>query len=177
MAADTEGTSTARVRAALLAAGHADTILTFPDGTRTSEDAAMAVGCHVTQIVKSMIFRPRGADAGRPVLVLTSGANRVDAARVAEALGFPVKRADADWVRNITGFAIGGVSPVGLLTPAIALLDEDLLKLDPVWAAAGSPHHVFRTTPAELLRLTGAKLAAVRQEGYGRQQPLGVSKH
>ena len=162
---DAEGASTARVRAALLVVGHPDTILAFPDGTRTSEDAAVAVGCTVAQIAKSMIFRPRGADAGRPVLVLTSGANRVDASRVAAALGFPVKRADADWVRDVTGFAIGGVSPVGLLTKPIVLLDEDLLALDPVWAAAGSPHHVFRTTPAELVRMTGAKVVGVRQEG------------
>ena len=169
MAADAEGASTrdstGRVRAALLAVGDPDTIIVFPDGTRTSEDAAAAVGCHVAQIAKSMIFRPRGPAAGRPVLVLTSGANRVDSSRVAAALGFPVKRADADWVRAVTGFAIGGVSPVGLLTNPIALLDEDLLKLNPVWAAAGSPHHVFRTTAAELLRLTGAKVAAVKLEG------------
>ena len=162
MAAESEGNSTGRVRAALLAAGHPDTILAFPDGTRTSADAAAAVGCDVAQIAKSMIFRPRGTDSARPVLVLTSGANRVDAARVAAAIGAPVKRADADWVRDVTGFAIGGVSPVGLLTTPMTLLDEDLLALDPVWAAAGSPHHVFRTSCAELLRLTGAKVAAVR---------------
>jgi prolyl-tRNA editing enzyme YbaK/EbsC (Cys-tRNA(Pro) deacylase) len=165
MAADAEGASTARVRAALLAAGHADTIMAFPDGTRTSEDAAAAVGCSVAQIAKSMIFRPRGPECGRPVLVLTSGANRVDASRVAAALGFAVKRAEADWVRDVTGFAIGGVSPVGLLTTPIVLLDEDLLPLDPVWAAAGSPHHVFRTTPGELLRMTGARVVGVRVGG------------
>lgn len=164
MADEAEGASTARVRAALLAAGHADTIMAFPDGTRTSEDAAAAVGCSVAQIAKSMIFRPRGADGARPVLVLTSGANRVDAARVAAAVGVPVKRADADWVRDVTGFAIGGVSPVGLLTKPVVLLDEDLLPLDPVWAAAGSPHHVFRTTPGELVRMTGATVVGVRVE-------------
>ena len=165
MAVDAEGASTARVRAALLAAGHADTILVFPDGTRTSEDAAAAVGCSVAQITKSMIFCPRGAESGRPVLVLTSGANRVDTARVESALGFAVKRADAGWVRDVTGFVIGGISPVGLLTPPVVLLDEDLLPLDPIWAAAGSPHHVFRTTPGELQRLTGAKVAGVRVGG------------
>lgn len=158
------GSSTERVRAALHAAGHPDTIETFPDGTRTSEDAAAAVGCTVAQIAKSMIFRLKNGNSARPVLVLTSGANRVDAARVAAALGQAVKRADADWVRDATGFAIGGVSPVGLLTPPIALLDEELLALDPIWAAAGSPSHVFRTTAAELRRLTGAQVAAIRQE-------------
>lgn len=166
-ASSVEGASTARVRAALLAAGHADSITRFPEGTRTSADAAAAVGCGVAQIAKSMIFRLKAADAGRPVLVLTSGANRVDAARVAAALGQEVRRADADWVRAVTGFAIGGVSPVGLLTPPLALLDEDLLALDPIWAAAGSPSHVFRTSTAALIRMTGALVAPVRQEGSG----------
>jgi len=165
MAADAEGASTARVRAALLAAGHEDTIVAFPEGTRTSEDAAAAVGCHVAQIAKSMIFRLRAGETARPILVLTSGANRVDAARIAATLGAAVKRADAAWVRDTTGFAIGGVSPVGLLTKPITLLDEDLMPLDPLWAAAGSSHHVFRTTAGDLVRLTGAKVVAVRQEG------------
>ena len=162
-AGEGEGTSTARVRAALLVAGHADTIMAFPEGTRTSADAAAAVGCDVAQIAKSMIFRPRAGDEGRPVLVLTSGANRVDAARVAEAVGTSVKRADADWVRDVTGFAIGGVSPVGLRTQPLVLLDEDLLPLDPIWAAAGSPVHVFRTSAAALIRITGARIAAIKQ--------------
>lgn len=154
--------SVARVRAALLAAGHPDTIAVFPDGTRTSADAAAAVGCDVAQIAKSMILRAR--EHGRPVLVVTSGANRVDAARAGAALGVSLKRADADWVRTATGFAIGGVSPVGLLTPPDVLVDEDLLALDPIWAAAGSPMHVFRTDAAALLRMTGGRAAAVRVE-------------
>ncbi len=164
MAGETEGVSTARVRAALLAAGHADTIMAFPEGTRTAEDAAAAVGCSVAQIAKSVVFRPRGGDGGRPVLVLTSGANRVDTARVEAVLGFAVKRADATWVRDVTGFAIGGVSPVGQLTRPIVLLDEDLLGLDPIWAAAGSPHHVFRTTAGSLIQMTAARVVPVRQQ-------------
>ena len=155
----TENGSVARVRAALLAAGHPDTLMEFSVGTRTSGDAAAAVGCEVAQIAKSMIFRA----GARPVLVITSGANRVDRARVAAAVGEKVKPADADWVREATGFAIGGVSPVGLLTSPIALLDADLLALDPIWAAAGSPLHVFRTSAAELLRLSGARVAVVRE--------------
>jgi prolyl-tRNA editing enzyme YbaK/EbsC (Cys-tRNA(Pro) deacylase) len=151
------GSSVERVRAALLAAGHPDTIAAFPEGTRSAADAAAAVGCAVAQIAKSIVFRA----GARAVLVVASGANRVDMGKVAAAIGQPVKRAEGAWVRDVTGFAIGGVAPVGHLAPPILLLDRDLLALDPVWAAAGSPRHVFRTTPAELLRITGATVAEV----------------
>ncbi len=153
------GSSVERVRAALLAAGHADTIAAFPEGTRSAADAAAAVGCDVAQIAKSIVFRA----GARAVLVIASGANRVDIGKVAAAIGQPVKRADGGWVRDITGFAIGGVSPVGHLAPPVLLLDAELMALDQVWAAAGSPQHVFRTTPAELLRITGATVADVRE--------------
>ena len=149
-----------RVRAALAAAGHPDTITAFPDGTRSAADAAAAVGCDVAQIAKSIVFRA----GARAVLVIASGANRVDMGKVATAIGQPVKRADGVWVRDTTGFAIGGVSPVGHLAPPIVLLDRDLLALDQVWAAAGSPMHVFRSTPDELLRITGAAPADVRED-------------
>ena len=152
------GSSVERVRAALAAAGHPDTITAFPAGTRTAADAAAAVGCEVAQIAKSIVFR-----AGmRAAVIITSGANRVDTARAEAALGVRLARADADWVRLTTGFAVGGVAPIGHLAPPWLLLDEDLLPLDPIWAAAGSPRHVFRTTAAELLRMTGAAAAAVR---------------
>jgi prolyl-tRNA editing enzyme YbaK/EbsC (Cys-tRNA(Pro) deacylase) len=97
--------------------------------------------------------------------VIASGANRVDMGKVAAAIGQPVKRADGAWVRDTTGFAIGGVSPVGHLAPPVLLLDADLMALTEVWAAAGSPQHVFRTTPADLLRITGAAVADVREAG------------
>jgi prolyl-tRNA editing enzyme YbaK/EbsC (Cys-tRNA(Pro) deacylase) len=154
------GSSVERVRAALLAAGHPDTIAAFPEGTRSAAEAAAAVGCAVAQIAKSIVFRA----GARAVLVIASGANRVDMAKVAAAIGQPVKRADGGWVRDTTGFAIGGVSPVGHLAPPILLLDADLMALDPVWAAAGSPQHVFRTSPAELLRITGARPADVKED-------------
>src|SRR5580692_5055576 len=105
-----ERNSVERVRAALLAAGHEDTIATFPEGTRTAADAAAAIGCTVAQIAKSIVFRARGEHGERVALVIASGANRVDAAKVAARLGVTLKRADADWVRERTGFAIGGVS-------------------------------------------------------------------
>ena len=158
MSGSETGGSVERVRAALLAAGHADTIVQFPAGTRTAADAAAAVGCTVAQIAKSIVFR-----CGlRAAVVVTSGANRVDPTKAAMALGVKLERADADWVREVTGFAIGGVAPVGHLTPPLMLLDEDLLALDPIWAAAGSPSHVFRTSAGELVRIIGAQVAAVR---------------
>ena len=153
------GSSVDRVRAALLAAGHPDTVTQFPEGTRTAADAAVAVGCTVAQIAKSIVFRA----ASRAVVVIASGANRVDAAKVSAAIGEKVRRADADWVREATGFAIGGVSPIGHLVPPILLFDRDLLALDPIWAAAGSPAHVFRTDPATLARITGARVADIRE--------------
>lgn len=149
--------SVARVRAALLAAGHPDTIVVFPAGTRTAAEAAAAVGCTVAQIAKSIVFR---AD-GRAAVVITSGANRVDAAKAAAMLGVKLVRADAEWVRATTGFAIGGVAPIGHINPPLLLIDQDLMALDPIWAAAGSPSHVFRTTPVELRRITAAPVAAV----------------
>src|SRR3954452_3537238 len=152
------GGSVERVRQALLAAGHPDTITAFPAGTRTAADAAAAVGCEVAQIAKSIVFR-----AGeRAAVIITSGANRVDPAKAAAALGRTLARADADWVRLTTGFAVGGVAPVGHVSPPLILLDQDLLALDPVWAAAGSPSHVFRTTAEALRRITGAAVADVR---------------
>ena len=146
-----------RVRAALLAAGHPDTIIEVPDGAHTAADAAAALGCAVAQIAKSIVFR----SADRAVLVIASGANRVDTAKVAAALGLPIKRADADFVRDATGFAIGGVSPLGHVSPPLLLFDRDLLALHPIWAAAGSPRHVFRTEAEVLARITGAPVVEV----------------
>ncbi len=151
------GGSVARVRAALRAAGHPDTIVAAPSGARTAQEAARAIGCAVAQIVKSLVFRQGDA----PVLVLVSGANRVDPARLAAALGGAVAQASGAFVREKTGFAIGGVAPVGHLTPLRTLIDADLMALDPLWAAAGAPDQVFRTSAGELLRLTGGRVAAL----------------
>lgn len=153
------GGSVERVRAALVAAGHADTVQAFPEGTRSAADAAAAVGCEVAQIAKSIVFR--GGE--RVVLVIASGANRVDTNKVAAVTGLTPKRADGGWVRDVTGFAIGGVAPLGHLTPPVVLVDEDLFAYDRVWAAAGSPMHVFATTPAELLRISGGRKADVKE--------------
>ncbi|MGN8118168.1 YbaK/EbsC family protein [Labrys sp. 22185] len=147
-----------RVRQALLQAGHPDTIAMFAEGTHTAAEAAASVGCSVAQIAKSIIFR----SGEMPILVVASGINRIDRAKVGAALGRKVERADPAWVEATTGFAVGGVAPVGHLAPALILIDEDLLVLDPVWAAAGSPTHAFRTTPADLVRVTGGSVANVK---------------
>lgn len=152
--------SVARVRAALAAAGHADTISEFPDGTRTAQDAANAVGCTVAQIAKSIVRRA----GDEVVLVIASGANRIDTAKVEALIGRAVKPADGRWVRDTTGFAIGGVAPLGHTVKPRVLIDRDLLKCDPVWAAAGSPRHVFRTTADHLVRLSGGMVADVRED-------------
>jgi len=151
--------SVERVRTALVTAGHPDTIDVFPDGTRTAQDAANAVGCAVAQIAKSIVLRA----GDQVVLVIASGANRVDTKKIEARLGQPVKSADGRWVRDVTGFAIGGVAPVGHAQPPRIFIDADLMALDPVWAAAGSPRHVFRTSAAELARMTGGEVADVKE--------------
>ena len=154
--------SVARVQSALDALGFAFEVREFPEGTRTSADAAAAIGCTIDQIAKSLVFR--GRDSGRPVLVVASGANRVDEKKVAALLGEKIKRADPDFVRDKTGFAIGGVPPVGHLEAPVVLVDEDLLAFDEVWAAAGTPNAVFRLSPADLAPMTGGRVAAVRKD-------------
>jgi prolyl-tRNA editing enzyme YbaK/EbsC (Cys-tRNA(Pro) deacylase) len=149
----------ARVRAALRAAGHPDDIRAFPEGTRTAADAAAAIGCGVAQIAKSIVFRAEE----RAAIVVASGANRVDPARAGAALGVALVRANGRFVREATGFTAGGVSPVGHTAAPLMLLDEDLFALGTLWAAAGSPNHVFRTDAEALRRITGAAVAAVRE--------------
>ena len=131
----------------------------FPAGTRTAEDAAAAIGCQVAQIAKSLIFRAASSD--RPVLVIAAGNNRVDEKKIAALLGEGIKRADAAFVRDQTGFAIGGVAPVGHLVEPVTYLDRDLESHEEIWAAAGTPNTVFRLTPAQLQNLTGADFVAV----------------
>lgn len=146
-----------RVVAALEAAGLDCPVVECDAETRTAEQAAAAAGCALDQIVKSIIFR--GEDTGHVVLFLTAGGNRVDAARASALAGQPLGRADADLVRAETGFAIGGVAPVGHLSPVRAFLDTRLMDFDRVWAAAGTPRHIFAIAPADLHRLTGAEIA------------------
>ena len=145
-----------RVRAALEAAGLDCPVMECTAETRTAEQAAAAAGCALDQIVKSIVFR--GADSGHVVMFLTAGGNRVDPAKASAAAGQELGRADADLVRAETGFAIGGVAPVGHLSPVRCFLDPRLTGFDRVWAAAGTPRHIFAIAPADLHRLTGAEI-------------------
>ncbi|MGI9606566.1 MAG: YbaK/EbsC family protein [Acidimicrobiales bacterium] len=149
--------SAERVMAAAREHGLELEVIEYPDGTRTAPDAAAAVGCDVGQIVKSLIF----AVDGDLVLALTSGSNRVDTAALTElAGGSTCDRADADRVREITGYAIGGVPPFGHANPVTAFLDPALLDYDVVWAAAGTPRHVFPIDPTVLASITGAAIGS-----------------
>lgn len=142
--------------------GSAFRVLEFEESTHSSAEAAAAVGCEVGRIAKSMMYR--SAD-GRPVLVVASGANRVDDKKVAALLGQKVKRAEADFVLAHSGSPVGGVSPVGHVTPPMTFLDRDLAGYATIWAAAGSPNAVFELTPDDLARLTGAVFVDLAKAG------------
>jgi prolyl-tRNA editing enzyme YbaK/EbsC (Cys-tRNA(Pro) deacylase) len=133
-------------------------VLEFEASTRTSQDAAAAIGCTVAEIAKSLIFK---SAQGRAVLVIASGVNRVDEQKVRALLGEKIGRADAEFVRDKTGYAIGGVPPVGHATAPIVLVDQDLQQFPTVWAAAGTPNAVFKVTPADLVRLTQGRVADI----------------
>jgi prolyl-tRNA editing enzyme YbaK/EbsC (Cys-tRNA(Pro) deacylase) len=148
--------SALKVQAAL---GPKFEVLEFEASTRTAEEAAAAIGCTVGQIAKSLIFR--AAVTNRSVLVIASGTNRVDERKVEAVLGEAIKRADADFVRANTGFSIGGVPPVGHSVAPIVLIDESLVGFDVIWAAAGTPNAVFKLKPADLLEMTGGRIAEV----------------
>jgi len=149
------------VEQALLDAGLSLDVRVLAASTRTAADAATAIGCHVGQIVKSLLFQ--SVEAGKPVLVLASGSNRVDEAKVSNRVGDKIIKADAEFTRECTGFAIGGVAPVGHpLKIHFVFIDEDLLHYDQLWAAAGTPHAVFSLAPADLVKLTNGKITAVK---------------
>lgn len=152
--------SARRVQQALQAAGFDLQVVELPDSTRTAAEAAQAVGCEVGQIVKSLVFKTKRSN--RAVLVLVSGANRVDERKLEALLGEPLGKADADFVRQQTGFVIGGVPPVGHTQPLPTFIDEDLLGYPYLWAAAGTPHAVFRLTPEQLVQLTQGQLTAIK---------------
>ena len=154
------GPSVRRVQEALAAAGVGHTVVALEQSARTSAQAASAVGCKVDQIAKSLVFR--GEQSQRAVLVITSGGNRVDERKVAALIAEPIGRADADFVRQRTGFAIGGVAPIAHAEPLTILIDEDLMRWPEIWAAAGHPNTVFKLTPADLVRMTGGRVTEVK---------------
>ena len=152
-----------RVVEAARAAGLAIEVERFPEGTRTAADAARAVGCEVAQIVKSLVF----VAGDRALLALVSGANRVDLAKLALAVGVDagtVHRADGDEARAATGFAIGGVPPFGHASALTVLVDGDLAGHERLWAAAGLPDAVFRVTPDDLIRTSGGRTVDLAEE-------------
>lgn len=146
-----------RVERALEAAGVAVEVLEMAEGTRTADEAARAAGCALDQIAKSIVFRAE--THGDAVLFVTAGGNRVDAVKASALAGEPLGKADAALIRAQTGFVIGGVAPIGHLNPIRAWFDPRLLEFATVWAAAGTPRHVFEIDPAVLLRLSGATAA------------------
>ncbi|QDD66904.1 YbaK/EbsC family protein [Herbaspirillum seropedicae] len=153
--------SAQRVADLLVSMGHDKPVVMLPSTGRTSAEAAAAVGCDVAEIAKSIIFRRLSDDA--PVLVIASGANRVDEAKVTALTG-PLGKADAKFVRDKTGYAIGGVCPVGHVVKPVMLIDRDLFNFDSIWAAAGHPHALFSLTAAQLEKMTGGAVADVRLE-------------
>ena len=151
--------SAQRVQDALAALGLAGRVIELPASTRTAQEAADAVGCSIGQIVKSLVFR--GAQTDKPILVVASGANRVNEARLGELAGEPIAKADAAFVRAQTGFAIGGVAPLGHPAPIETYIDEDLLQYAEIWAAAGTPNAVFALSPADLQTMTGGRVVGL----------------
>jgi prolyl-tRNA editing enzyme YbaK/EbsC (Cys-tRNA(Pro) deacylase) len=153
--------SARRVRAALIELELPADIVRLADSTRTAPEAAAAVGCELGAIVKSLVMR--GTTSHAPVLALVSGDNRADMALLEAAIDEPVERPDAAYVREVTGYAIGGIPPIGHPHPVRTVMDEDLLRFETVWAAAGHPHAVFPIAPAELAKATGAQVLALAE--------------
>lgn len=151
--------SAARVQAALDAANVTARVVELPGSTRTAAEAAAAIGCSVAEIAKSLVFR--GVASGQPLLVIASGTNRVDEKQVAAIAGEPIAKADAEFVRERTGYAIGGIPPVGHADRLTTLIDEDLLTFERLWAAAGTPHAVFELTPQQLVAMTGGRVVKI----------------
>lgn len=151
--------SAQRVQNVLEALGMTLQVVELPASTRTAKEAAQAVGASVDQIIKSLIFRAKRS--GRPILVLASGKNRVDERIIEELIGEPLGRANPDFVRESTGFAIGGVPPVGHPAPIETFIDRDLLAFDELWAAAGTPYAVFCLSSADLVKIAPGKVIRV----------------
>jgi len=136
------------------------TVIEHTESTRTAQEAAERAGCELGQIVKSMIFK--GNDSGKPILVLTSGTNRVDESRISGYAGESIGRANADFVRTVTGFAIGGVPPVGHVQKMETYIDEDFLQYPTIWAAAGTPNAIFELPTEALQKITDGKVVGVK---------------
>ena len=151
--------SAMKVQQALNAFGMQLEVVELPASTRSSQEAAQAIGCQVGQIAKSIIFQT--GNSLRPILVIASGPNRVSEKVIQGLIGEPIGKAEADFVRQRTGFVIGGVPPLGHSETLETFIDQDLLQYQDIWAAAGTPHAVFHMNPADLLRMTHGKVIKV----------------
>ena len=149
-----------KVQDALKSHGLSCQVTEMQETTRSAMDAAQAVGCQVGQIVKSLVFM--GKKTKKPILVVASGANRVNLKRLGKILSEPIKMADPDFVHSKTGFAIGGVPPLGHSQPLEIFIDEDLLKFKEIWAAAGTPHALFKLSPDDLEKITDGQVISVK---------------
>ena len=156
----TLSSSAQKIQDLLNSLGYNYTVIEHVESTRTAQEAADQAGCQLGQIVKSLIFR--GKTSGKPILVLTSGPNRVDEKRISEYAEEPIGKADADFVRTVTGFAIGGVPPLGHVEPMETYLDEDFLQFPTIWAAAGTPKAIFELKTEDLQKMTNGKIVTVK---------------
>lgn len=152
--------SAQKIQEQLHSLGYQYTVVEHAESTRTAQEAADRAGCELGQIVKSLIFK--GKDSGKPILVLTSGANRVDEKRISSYAGEPIGRADADFVRAVTGFAIGGVPPIGHMQKMETYIDEDFLQYQTIWAAAGTPNAIFELKTEDLHKMTDGNVVQVK---------------
>jgi prolyl-tRNA editing enzyme YbaK/EbsC (Cys-tRNA(Pro) deacylase) len=156
----TLSSSAQKIQDQLRSLGYTYIVIEHAESTRTAQEAADRAGCELGQIVKSLIFK--GKESGKPILVLTSGANRVDETRISQYAGEAIGRADADFVRAVTGFAIGGVPPVGHLQAMETYIDEDFLAYPTIWAAAGTPNAIFELKTDDLQIMTGGNVVRVK---------------
>jgi prolyl-tRNA editing enzyme YbaK/EbsC (Cys-tRNA(Pro) deacylase) len=152
--------SVQKVQDTLKTLGFSNEVVELQATTRTSAEAAQTIGCQVEQIAKSIIFRRKQTD--KPVLVIASGPNRVNERRIEKLISEPLGKADANFVRQKTGFVIGGVPPIGHLEKIEIFIDEDLLNYEEIWAAAGTPNAVFKTTPSDLVKMTGGRVVSIK---------------
>ncbi|NWF63852.1 MAG: YbaK/EbsC family protein [Chloroflexi bacterium] len=140
--------------------GYEYTVVEYAKSTHTAQEAADRAGCELGQIVKSLIFK--GRETGKPILILASGSNRVNEKKISEYAGEDIAKADAEFVRTVTGFAIGGVPPIGHAQPMETYLDEDFLKYQTIWAAAGAPNAIFELKTEDLQKMTGGAIVLIK---------------
>jgi len=152
--------SAQKIQDLLNSLGYQYTVIEHAESTRTAQEAADRAGCELGQIVKSLIFK--GKTSNKPILVLTSGVNRVDEKRISAYAGEGIGRADADFVRAVTGFAIGGVPPLGHIQKMETYIDEDFIPYQTIWAAAGTPNAIFELSTADLQKMTDGKVVMVK---------------